>query len=210
MRLSVPAFVLSLCAAFAVANPVPGAPGLDTSKVYIEQISYAGSGCKADSVAISPSQDWTIVTLAFDNFIASIGPGIPFTEKRKNCNVNFKVHYPQGYSFTLFKTDYYGRVDLQDKVVGIRQSRYWFAGFGAGISPPPCKWVGKKAESYHCTDTYATEALVWSPCGASTTLNVNAEVSLNNDNNPKGSGLLTVDVIDQKVKTIYSVQWKKC
>ena len=214
MRFLVPAIVLSIFAVFTTASPVPQGPslppGFDPSQVYIEAVSYAGSGCKAGSVAISPSQDWTVVTLAFDSYIASIGPGISFVERRKNCNINFKLHYPQGLTFALYKTDYYGRVELQPNVRGTQEASYWFA----GQTPPPVSvkypWNGPKAENYHHTDTILGSALVWSPCGASTTLNVDTQVYLDNSLNPGGSGYITTDVIDHKVRTLLSIQWKKC
>ena len=217
MRFLASAIVLSFFAVFAAASPVPQSlnpqplpPGFDPSKVGIEAVSYAGSGCKAGSVAISPSQDWTVVTLAFDSYIASIGPGIPFVERRKNCNINFRLHYPQGYSFALYKTDYIGRVDLQDRVNATQESNYWFAGHPP---PPPepiySRWTGPINENYHLTDTLVGSALVWSPCGASTTFNVNTQVYLDSSD-PTKSGFITTDVIDNKVKTLLGIQWQQC
>ena len=213
MRFLAPAIVLSLCAVFSAAtpmasefNPQPDIPG----KIYIDGISYAGSGCKAGSVAISPNQDWTVVTLAFDSYIASIGPGIPFVERRKNCNINFGLHYPQGYSVAMFKTDYIGYVDLEDKVEAFLEANYWFAGQTPPL-PPPFRfiWPGPKAENYYLTDNIAEGAVVWSPCGASTTMNINTQVYLDSPD-PGKSGYITTDVIDHKVTTKISIQWKKC
>ena len=186
-------------------------PGFDPSQVYIEAISYASSGCKAGSVAISPSQDWTVVTLAFDSYIASIGPGISFVERCKNYNINFRLHYPQGLTFALYKTDYYGCVDLQTNVKATQESSYLFA----SQSPPPpppfiSHWTGPKAKNYRLTDTLVGGAVVWSPCGASTTLKINTQVYLDNSLNPGGTGYITTDVIDHKVRTLLGIQWKQC
>lgn len=222
MKLSVPAIVLSLCAVFATTSPVPvpedfipqpPPAGFDPSMIHLEEISYAGSGCKAGTVAITGNDPWTIVTLSFDSYIASIGPGIPFVERYKNCNINFKLHHPAGYSYTIYKTDYTGHVILESGVSATQESKYWFA--GSPQPPPPypsSHWAGPLDTGYHFTDTIQQGNAIWSPCGAPTTLNVNTQISLNNDANRTASGLITTEVIDHKAtsQTIYSIQWRSC
>ncbi len=50
---------------------------------------------------------------------------------------------------------------------------------------------------------------VWSPCGASASLNINSAISLTSTN-ATGSGLLTTDSIDTKFQQILYIQWQEC
>ncbi|KAG0128167.1 hypothetical protein HOY82DRAFT_522657 [Tuber indicum] len=211
MKYSISALVLGLFAALSVAAPAATPDDdVDPNQVYIEGITYAGSGCKAGSVAISKSNDYKTVTLAFDSYVASIGPGVAFVEKRKNCNINVKLHYPNGYQYTLYQTDYTGYADLEKGVTAKQQSQYWFAGFAGQKATLQSTWKGKYKDTFTFRDTLAHEACVWSPCGASTTLNIDTQMTLDNNEEKKANGLITTDVIDHKVKTIYGVRWRKC
>ena len=199
MRLSVPAIVLSLCAVFTAASP---------TEVTIGDITYAGSGCRAGSVAVAGNE--FAVTLSFDSYTASIGPNIPFTERRKNCNINFRLHYPQGYSFTVYKTNYIGIVKLEDGIKATQRAQSWFAGHPPPPPPPVIsKWTGPVFETYNVTETFKKDDWVWSPCGAFTTLNVDTQIYLENGVG-HGSGYITTDDIEHKAKTIFGIQWKKC
>lgn len=211
MKYSISALVLGFFAVLSAAAPTPD-DEVDVSKVYIEGITYAGSGCKAGTVAISKSNDYKTVTLAFDSYVASIGPGVAFVERRKNCNINVKLHYPSGYQYTLYQTDYTGYADIEKGVTAKQQSEYWFAGFATQKATLRTTWKGKFTDTFTFRDTLAHEACVWSPCGASTTLNIDTQLTLDNndDDKKKASGLITTDVIDHKVKTIYGVRWRKC
>ena len=95
----------------------------------ITDVKYAGTGCKAGTATVSPAQDYQTITFSFDSYEASIGPGIPFPERAKNCNIHLKIHYPQGWQYTLYTTDYTGLADLQKGITAYQESNYWFAGF---------------------------------------------------------------------------------
>jgi len=210
MKYSISALVLGFFAVLSAAAPTPDGDDVDPSQVYIEGITYAGSGCKAGSVAISKANDWKTVTLSFDSYVASIGPGVGFSERRKNCNINVKLHYPNGYQYTLYQTDYKGYCEIEKGVNARQQSEYWFAGFMDKKATFKSYWQGKYSDGFSFRDTIANEACVWSPCGASTTLNIDTQLNLENGGDKKSSGFITTDVIDHKVKTIYGVRWRKC
>ena len=216
MRLSVTATVLSLCAVFAAASPVSQPITFNSNEVYIAGITYAGTGCPAGSVAVSALQGWTGIELGFDDGdicprLPRPYPPFPPRFETRNCNINFRLHYPPGYSFTLFKTEYIGHVDLDSKVVATQESTYWFAGFPAPSSATSkTVWTGPISQNYDISNTILEAAYVWSPCGASTTLNVNTRVSVSNSANPQGQGSICLDKIKEKVQTIVGIQWKKC
>jgi len=47
--------------------------------------------------------------MLFDSFVASVGAGIPITESRKNCQINVKMHVPNGWQFSVMTVDYRGQ-----------------------------------------------------------------------------------------------------
>src|SRR5947208_7771357 len=75
----------------------PGGP--DPSKVWISGITTGGTGCPDGTVSQVFSDDRSTFTLIFDTYIASLGPGVPITESRKNCQLNINLHYPGGFQY---------------------------------------------------------------------------------------------------------------
>lgn len=55
----------------------------------------------------------------YDQFDASVGPGVPIFRNREFCQLNVKIHYPQGLSFTITKLDARGFAQ-------VRVERYGF------------------------------------------------------------------------------------
>jgi hypothetical protein len=197
---------LLLAAAASFATP---AAAQAPPYVRVRSISYAGSGCPAGSVAQNISPDRQAFTLLFDNYIAQAGPGVPFSEKRKNCQLNIDLDFPQGWSFSLVNVDYRGYASLDPGVTASQQSLYYFQGQGATgrLSTP---MVGPYDQDYQISDTLGVAALVWSPCGMQRALNVNTSLLVNNAANPNGNGLITTDSIDGGIKLIYGLRWQQC
>lgn len=88
------------------------ANGPNPGQVYVNGITYGGSGCPQGSVGVSFSPDRTTFTAIFDSFVASSGRGVPVTDQRKNCQVNLDLHYPQGWQYSIAEVDYRGFVAL--------------------------------------------------------------------------------------------------
>jgi hypothetical protein len=80
------------------------------------------------------SEDRTTVTLIFDSYIASIGPGISVTDSRKNCQLNVDIRYPGGFQYSILSADYRGYASLQQGISGTLKSTYYFAGQTAQVS----------------------------------------------------------------------------
>jgi hypothetical protein len=177
--------------------------------VRVRNISYAGSGCPAGSVAGNTSPDRQAFTLLFDSYIAEVGPGIPLNQKRKNCQLNIDLDFPSGWSYTIFSVDYRGYVALERNVKGTQQSSYYFQGQGRTAT---LKTVmnGPIDQNYQIRDTLGLTATVWSPCGAQRALNINSQLILDNARAPRASGLLTTDSIDGELKLVYGIQWQRC
>ncbi|RPA95170.1 hypothetical protein L873DRAFT_1813364 [Choiromyces venosus 120613-1] len=210
MKYSIATLVLGFFAALSVAAPAPTpADDVDPNQVYIEGLAYAGTGCKAGSAAISKSNDARTITIVFDNYIVSIGPGIPFVDRRKNCNLNVKLHYPGGYQYTLYQAQYTGYVNLEVGVTANQQSTYWFTGFLNQRATFQNTWKGAFADNYALSDVIDHDAWVWSPCGASTTLNIDTQFTLTN-NPTTASGYANTHEFDPSLKVVFSVLWRRC
>jgi hypothetical protein len=79
------------------------------------------------------SGDRSVVTLIFDSYIASIGPGIAVTEQRKNCQLNVDLEYPGGFQYSILSADYRGYSAIQKGVTGTLKSTYYFSGQTAQV-----------------------------------------------------------------------------
>lgn len=210
MKYSVSALVLGFFAALSAAAPAP-ADKPDPNQVTITGVSYAGTGCPAGKAAVSHSEDWQTVTILFDQYQAVIGPGTTFADHTKYCNINFQVHYPPGYQYTLYKNDYTGQANLEAGVTAKQTSSYWFAGFVGNKPKLQSTWYGPFNDQYTFTDTL--QSTVYSPCGVTTTLNVNTQLDLTSSK-PSAQGLINTQSIDSKVitpyKHSYGVTWRRC
>ncbi|KAI5790591.1 secreted protein [Peziza echinospora] len=199
------------------ATPVVTAPfaavtlpaGLDPAEVYIQSISYGGTGCPQGSVGTSLSNDRHTFTLIFDVYVATVGPGIAVAEGRKNCQINVNLHYPGGFQYSLFTADYRGFVELDAKVTGLQKATYYFAGSSAQASTETT-FTGPISKDYLIHDEIPFSSTVWSPCGAVEALNINSQIRLDNTANKTANGYLTSDSIDGHVTFIVGVQWQAC
>lgn len=177
--------------------------------VRVRSISYAGTGCPAGSVAENVSPDRQAFTLLFDSYVAEVGPGVPLSAKRRNCQLNVDLDFPNGWSFTIFTVDYRGYISLERNVTGLQQSKYYFQG-SAATGTLKSQFTGPRDQDYQIRDTLGVSAEIWSPCGARRSLNINTEVRLDNSRNTRGAGLMTLDSIDGQLKHVYGIKWRRC
>lgn len=177
--------------------------------VQIRNIMYNGSGCPLGTVAKNVAPDYKAFTLIFSEYIAEIGPGIPLSSARRNCQITLDMYFPQGWQFAIASFDYRGYVTADAGVTGTQSSAYYFQGQGQ-TGRFSSNFNGPIDRDYQFRDTIGLTSLVWSPCGASRALNINTQVRLNNRLNPNGSGLITTDSIDGQIVHKYGLQWRRC
>lgn len=67
-------------------------------------------------------------TLIFDQYVASIGPGVPVTQNRKNCQLNINMQYPGGFQYSVLSTQYRGYVGLDPGVNALQSATFYFSG----------------------------------------------------------------------------------
>jgi hypothetical protein len=124
-----PCNIIALFAGVAVGAPaIAERDGPSGHEVEIKGVAFAGSGCPAGSVAGQLSSDLTTLTLLYDKFVAQAGPGITPTHHRRNCQLNVKLKYPQGWQFSIFKADYRGYANIPHGDKGTCKATYYFSG----------------------------------------------------------------------------------
>ncbi|BAY35873.1 hypothetical protein NIES2111_01900 [Nostoc sp. NIES-2111] len=171
-------------------------PALASSKVEILGAEYGGNGCPDGSASVSVSPDGQELTILFDKFIAE---GNKSTERRKSCNMSIPIKVPQGFQISLYDADYRGYV--APSTTARLRAEYFFA----GQRGPVFSRTFRGETDYNVRDQLATVADVWSRCGDSTNMRVNAAMTAS------GQGVATVDSFDLSHRgLVYHIKYRKC
>jgi len=184
------------------------AVGPNPTEVYINSITYGGTGCPQGTVGTFISADRSTFTLIFDSYVASIGPGISVTAGRLNCQLNVDLQYPSGFQYSVLGTTFRGYAGLDKGVSGVQQATYYFSGSSTQVSTSTT-FTGPLSQDYEISDTIPFTSTIFSPCGAALPLNVNSQVRLTSTVST-ATGILTDDSIDGKISYVVGVQWQKC
>jgi hypothetical protein len=90
-------------------------------------------------------------------------------------------------------------------------AKYHFVGNAVSARDQRTDISGPYNESYLFSDDIAVEDLVWSPCAAEHTLQVQTRLVLQNDAQKTGSGYLNTSV-DGEAKTVmrFGLSWRQC
>lgn len=111
----------------------------------ISKVGTGGTGCPQGTVSTIISDDRSVVTLIYDSYVASIGPGIAVTEQRKNCQLTLELEYPGGFQYSILSADYRGYANIEKGITGTLKSTYYFAGKAPQVYPI-------LPHAYYCTD----------------------------------------------------------
>ncbi|KAF2737645.1 hypothetical protein EJ04DRAFT_591198 [Polyplosphaeria fusca] len=190
-------------------NNVAAAP--PAGSVLIKGVTYGGTGCPQGTVSSQFTDDRSTMTIIFDAYIASIGPGVAVTEQRKNCQLNVHLTYPGGFQYSVLSADYRGYANIQKGVTGTLKSTYYFSGQTDQTSTE-YTFTGPVTGDYLKHDQADSTSIVWSPCGAEGLLNINSQVRLqaSGSGTSSASGILTTDSTDLKFTQVVYVQWQAC
>jgi len=206
-------FLVVVLATFALALPAAESATASTitpdpSEVYLNGIAYGGTGCPQGTVGSYISADRQTFTLIFDQYVASIGPGVAITETRKNCQLNLDLHYPGGFQYSVFSTIYRGYVSLDKGVTARQSATYYFSG-ETSQSTASTSFTGPVSRDYEIVMDRDLTSVVWSPCGTQAPLNINSAVLLQSSIS-SAQGFITDDSIDGKITFVVGIQWQKC
>ena len=170
--------------------------------------STGGNGCPGGSVSATLSPDSQQLSILFDQFVAEAGPGVGRTLDRKSCNISIPVTVPGGYSVSIVGVDYRGFVGLPSRKANARfTAEYFFANM---VGPRlQRQFVGAQNTDYLIENDLIVSAQVWSACGASTNLRINASIMLQNTDWSQDA-IATVDSADISSGIIYQLQYRRC
>jgi len=206
---------LLACLAGVAASPAPSSNEARGAlagppEFKITDFKVNGSGCPPGTAKYLVNTDRTAVTVTFSEFLASVGPGISISENRKNCQMTFGVHVPQGFTFGISNVDGRGFYELDKKVTANQRTITYFQG---SLNQATCNApavVGPQTGYYTNRCTVGIASLVFCRCGADTVMNINTDVRVENSKNKHGSGLITRDSNDVSLITIFNFHWKRC
>lgn len=177
------------------------------AQIQLDYPAYGGNGCPNSSASVTLSPDQSQLSILFDQYIVEAGS---FTGKRldrKSCNIRIPVRIPQGYSISIFQVDYRGFNSIPSGGRSTFNVEYFFAG---SRGPRQTKtFYGPQNREYTITDRLGAEALVWSPCGASTILSANTSMMVQS-NYRNEQVMSTVDSADVSAGIVYHIQWRQC
>lgn len=193
---------VSLIIAGVLSVTAAGAAGLK-----LGEPSYGGNGCPAGTASVTVSPDESAVSILFDQFMTEAGGMSGKTIDRKSCNLILPVTVPNGYSVAVFQVDYRGFNAVPSGGYNRFEAEYFWAGArGPKITR---QFSGPITDSFTLTDNLIASAVVWSPCGQSVNLRVNASM-LSKTNRYQDDVLGSVDSADISSGLVYHLQFRRC
>jgi len=195
---------------------VPAPVVVDTApppqdKIVIDVVTVNGSGCRPGTATVAVSADNTAFTVTYSEYLAQVGVGAKPTDSRKNCQLNLRVHVPQGFTYAIAKADYRGFAHLEKGAKGLQRANYYFQGM-TETTHTDHPFGGPYDDDWQASDSTDLASLVFKPCGAERNLNINTELRVNaGKSNPKSTtSFMSMDSTDGSINTIYHFAWKKC
>ncbi|MEU0056543.1 DUF4360 domain-containing protein [Streptomyces sp. NPDC006334] len=184
-------------------NPPP-------DKIVITIATVNGSGCPAGTAAVAVSADNTAFTVTYSDYLAQVGGNSDPTAFRKNCQLNLKVHVPQGFTYAIASADYRGFASLQPGATAVQRASYYFQGSSSTVYKNH-NFTGAYNDNWQATDTTDWAQLVYAPCGVQRNFNINTELRVNAGTSSPGKvSFMTMDSTDGDISTTYHMAWKEC
>jgi hypothetical protein len=199
------ALVLTAVLAAPAAQAAPDVPDY----VRIDVVTVNGSGCPAGTAAVASADDRTAFTITYSDYLAQAGQGSSPTDFRKNCQLNIRVSYPQGFTYGIAQADYRGFAHLEADATGTEKGTYYFQGMSQSASRTH-SFSGPKNDNWQATDRAHVWEIVYAPCGQVRHLNINTELRVNAGSSSKVNSFMTMDSTDSSVSTKYQFSWKRC
>jgi hypothetical protein len=207
--------MLSVMAATSLALSLLAAPEAPSTadvvppgKITVDVVTVNGSGCPAGTAAVAVSDDNTAFTVTYSDYTAQAGAGSTPTQFRKNCQLNLRVHYPQGFTYGIAKADYRGFAHLPRGAKGVQRASYYFSG-SSSTGTSTHNIASPTSNNWQFTDSTDVAEIVFAPCGMVRNLNVNTEVRAYT-NSSNQSAFVSMDSTDGSVNTRYQFAWKRC
>jgi hypothetical protein len=181
------------------------------SGAYFASVSANGTGCPAGTWDAGISPDGKAFTVTFSSYEATVNPGEAIAVK--DCTLAIDLRTPEGFSFSVSSFHYQGYAILDQPGVTARQTaKYYFMGNPVPAQEQRSDMSGPYNDSYVFSDDIGVADLVWSPCGASRTLEAQTRLVVQNNPAKSGSAYLNTSSVDGEVKTVFrfGLSWRQC
>ncbi|GAA1847286.1 DUF4360 domain-containing protein [Actinomadura bangladeshensis] len=193
-------------AAFAAAPADPPPP----DRIVIDVLTVNGSGCQSGTAAVASASDNTAFTVTYSDYLAQTGGDSDPTDFRKNCQINLRVHVPQGFTYAIAGADYRGFAHLADGATGMEKANYYHQGM-AQTTPASHTIKGAYSDNWQFSDRTPVTELVYKPCGEDRNFNINTELRVyQGTSDASQTSFMAFDSADGGVQTTYHFAWKKC
>jgi hypothetical protein len=181
-----------------------------TEKVTVEVQTVNGSGCPAGSATVRARADNTAFVVSYNDFLAYAGGGANLVESRKNCQINVRVHVPQGFTYAIAQAEYRGFAHLAAGATAQQIAHYYFSGQSA-TADSAHSFAGPLTTLWKTVDRADGAALVYAPCGADANLNINTELRVDAGSSKADAvSIVGMDSTRGSVETLFNLSWKKC
>ncbi|WP_035798019.1 DUF4360 domain-containing protein [Kitasatospora mediocidica] len=174
-------------------------------------VTVNGSGCPAGTAAVAVSPDDTAFTVTYSDYLAEVGVGARPTDFRRNCQLDVRVHAPQGFTYAIAEADYRGYAYLANGATSREQANYYFQG-DPQTAYAAHAFAGPMDDDWQATDTTGIASLIYAPCGATRDLEINTQlnVGVGSSDPATTTSFMTMDSTDGSLTTIYHLSWETC
>ena len=182
--------------------------GTANAQISLGQPAYGGTGCPAGTASATLTEDGSVLSILFDQFVAESGGVTGRRIDRKACNLRIPVNVGQGYQVALIAFDYRGYVAVPWGAQAVFDASYSYIG-----QPTPVRFSktfnGGRQENYSVKNELISTTVTWSPCGRQVMLEASAAVR-SIANSSMQQTMMTVDSVDVSAGLLYKVQWRRC
>jgi hypothetical protein len=195
------------CLAFAPAS-ASAAPAQQPPWFTVSLNTVFGSGCPTGSTKVStPPNDNTQFTVLYSQYQAATGGGTG--PRHENCELTVNVGLPGGWTYGVAEVDYHGFADLDAGARGLLTADYYVSGTSpTGQSQHPV--YGPTTGNYAFTDYVPVGSIVWAPCGATGTLNIDTSATVWAGSDPSYQELMTLEDTNLNLSTLYHLSFEEC
>ncbi|KAF9531275.1 hypothetical protein CPB83DRAFT_892109 [Crepidotus variabilis] len=151
----------------------------------IKSYAFLGTGCPAGSTTVATDAKNQALLARFNAFTANVGPGVPISHSRKNCDATLTISVPDGYKFSFNHFGYYTGYSL-DKSVNARYNTYYYFQSDIAEGGGNGNVTGLSSDLKYISTPVSPP--VWSDCGIDATVIVDTAVRVSNTANRSGSG----------------------
>lgn len=160
---------------------------------FLADVTALGTGCPEGSWDASISDDGQTFTLRMNQYEAALQPN---EEKAtKDCRISVKLSSPSGMAYSVASFYYSGYVFLdQEGMRGTYAAKYSFLE-APGVERRADRDVTRGPSDQEFV--FASDPRpIWSPCGGSSTLNIDTRITVANNRRKTGSAFMNNSAVD--------------